>query len=482
MPRNQTTTLLAWAVRLLAAAGAGLSAYLLYASVTAAPVVGCGWSSFDCDSALASHWSKWFGVPVAAGGLAVYGTVFAASLLITSRSSGASSIAWKALEIALPLAVGSAAWFVGVQAFALDSFCLYCMLNHACGVAILVLVIVLRSSLTDDEPAAPLIGAVGLGGDAAPIATTRASGPPRLGLATVLGCVGVVTLVAGQLLGPAPAPETVAIEASSLVDILSFDDSEEPSSAKRSAPPTTPVRDAVKTTALKPIEPERAKPSSLGPPRKAGGKRTAQLLNGAFTVDTYAHPMLGSPEAEHIVVELMDYACPHCREFHELVTEALERFEGRVGVVVMPVPGELLCNPYVKKARPKSRGACKIAKVSLAAAMLAPEAFPEMHHWLLRGDRLPAYTSALIEAQKHADSEKLSQAVRDESGEIATRIEQYVGLMASFHRVGNKVGLPTQIFPNRLVSGPPKTIDELCDLWASEFGIDRPVDDTPLPF
>ena len=70
-----------WITRLFAAIALALSGYLLAISANTATAIGCDWSAFDCEAALASPWAKWLGLPVAAGGLLCYLVAFVGSLL-----------------------------------------------------------------------------------------------------------------------------------------------------------------------------------------------------------------------------------------------------------------------------------------------------------------------------------------------------------------------------------------------------------------
>lgn len=465
---------LAWTARLLAFVACGLSAYLWYASATASPVVGCGWSEFDCDAALGSRWSKWFGVPVAAGGLACYAAAFAGTL-IAGRAGGQGTLGWRLLEGTTALAVGSALWFFGVQAAALGSFCLYCMATHACGVALAAVVVAWRwqASQASDDGAAAL--SLTLSGSTA--AADRGGllrGPPTLGVPTLAGLMGVAALAGGQLLSEAPA--TVAeyeVELGEAIDLGSAP----PTSEAEAVNSDSPSEAAVAVTAAKtPIsgEPASLKPAPrTAPLRKAGGSRTLSLLNGSLRIDAYRQPILGSPEAPHVIVELMDYACPHCREFHDKLHEALELFDGRVAVVVLPVPGEITCNPYTTKSRKVSAGACFAAKLSLAVASLDPMRFESFHEWMLEDDRIPSRTSSLIAARERVAADDLSLALQDNDGRFARQVRQNVELAYALRKRG-RFGLPSQIIGDTIQVGPPETVEQLCELWSRRLGLPNP--------
>ena len=458
--------LLLWPLRLLSLTALGLSAYLTYASLSVAGVSGCDFTSaFDCDAALSSPWAKWFGLPVAVGGTLCYLATLAGSFLI-SQVASLSALGWRVLEATVPATLGAGLWFLGVQFLALDSFCLYCLLTHACGLAIAVLVLLLRNQADEGPTGAPAV--VGLGSPAAQPASS--TGPPALGLPTALGVAVVVLLAGGQLLGPKP-PEPVA-QSVELDEQVQFDDGVQTASAK--LPQET--QDDPEPSAEAP-QPEAG--LKKNPRRKKGGSRQLALLNDSLKIDAYKHPILGSPEAEHIVVELMDYACPHCRELHDKVEEAIDRFDGKVAVIVMPVPGEITCNPYATKSRAESLGACYAAKLALSVAELAPENFPQFHHWMLREDKIPRRTASLIEAQRHADRNELSVSLRDEEGLLAKKVKQYIGLSVQLNRMGVR-GVPAQILGDKAIAKNFETADELIGFWAETFGLERPAAELPF--
>jgi protein-disulfide isomerase/uncharacterized membrane protein len=456
--------LLLWLTRLLALAACGLSIYLWQASVAASGVAGCDWEAFDCNAALGSRWAKWFGIPVAAGGTVCYLAAVIGSFLV-GRKGTAGTAGWWLLEFALPAAIGAGIWFTLLQATTLGSFCLYCLLTHACGLVLGGLVFALRRSSTEQGAGAPL--AIGLGQPNN--AANESTSAPPLGLPTAAGFLALVVLIGGQFFGPKPIPaEPVAAK---LSEEFRFDEDEVVPTAAE-ADPTSNDEEA------KPSN-EVEKPSYKAPDRRIGGSRQVKLLGGSLTIDTYEHPILGSPEAEHIVVELMDYACPHCRELHEKIQEALKQYEGKVAVVVMPVPGEITCNPYARKARKESLGACHAAKVAVAVADLAPDEFEKFHHWLLKDDKIPNRTAIIIEAKRHADSAELSLALRDAEGEYAGRIKQYISLSAKLRKQGVR-GVPAQILGDKVHSAKIESIDEVIDLWSKAFEIERPA--VELPF
>lgn len=112
---------------LLAFITAGWSGYLAYGSYLADNIAGCGPDS-GCAAVLASRWSRWLGIPVSLGAVAVYGSI--TILLCSSLRHPAIAVSLHALAL---VAVGAAAWFVGLQLLLIKITCVHCMMVHGLG-------------------------------------------------------------------------------------------------------------------------------------------------------------------------------------------------------------------------------------------------------------------------------------------------------------------------------------------------------------
>lgn len=171
-----------WGVRALSLAAAAVAVYLLVESARGAGPVGCGPGS-ACDIVLTSRWSSWLGVPVSALAIAAYLGIFAASVSVGPFvPEPRRRVAWSVL-LALATAVTlGALWFIAAQVFLIGEICVYCMTDHALGMA----------------TAALIFGA-------APRRTPRAWAPIAAGVA------GVAVLIGGQFLTPPPRTAEIAV-------------------------------------------------------------------------------------------------------------------------------------------------------------------------------------------------------------------------------------------------------------------------------
>ncbi|MEN8695398.1 MAG: vitamin K epoxide reductase family protein [Akkermansiaceae bacterium] len=152
-------------IRILALIGLGISISLLVLKLdgTITSIQGCGAGS-GCENVLGSKWSQWFGIPVSA-----FSSVLYTSLLgLTFRPKEGL------FRLTAFILIGAAMWFIGLQIFVIESFCIWCCTAHTVG---LLAAFALLRSIPKAKTLAPTI-------------------VPTL--------LSLVVLVLGQTLGPEP--------------------------------------------------------------------------------------------------------------------------------------------------------------------------------------------------------------------------------------------------------------------------------------
>lgn len=466
-----------WAIRVLSLVACGIAVFLFTQSSSTAGLVGCG---EGCDEALASRWSVWFGVPVSLFGAVAYAGVFVSSLLVGRRNLALDALGWRGLELFVPLTVGAAVWFVGLQATGATGWCHYCLAVHACGALIAVATVLHRRSALGAEPR---LGPVAPGvrpSVVVPHRSASAAPPPPLGVATLLAALGLGALLVGQLGFPPPGAQ-----AQEVADLDQSFDLDAPDEGQRrvetsNAPPDEPAEEEnplgggttdddpapeEEPFDLPPIE--ETSPATVD--AQGSGSRTVSLLKGQLNLDVYEHAVIGSREAPYVIAELMDYKCANCRKFHELSKEALKRYDGKLAFVVMPSPFDGDCNQHVRTTKAASRGGCELAKLSLAIARERPRYFEAYHNYLLSGDKAPSFSNARQEAEKYMEITELMAAMGSQRTE--RQMEDYVNLWAALAK-GNRIVLPCQFVKDNVVPGLPKDVDALCQIWEKYLGIE----------
>lgn len=92
-------------------------------------------------------------------------------------------------------------------------------------------------------------------------------------------------------------------------------------------------------------------------------------------------PLIGNPDAEHVVEILFDYQCSHCRTMHPWLEEIAE--DGDVAFVLCPSPLSPSCNPYIPRdVEDRFVGSCDLARLALAVWTVDNDKFYEFDHWL----------------------------------------------------------------------------------------------------
>lgn len=174
-----------WLIRLLALVALAVAIYLLWsAGFKKTALAGCGPGS-GCSLVLNSPWSRWLGLPVIVGAFGVYLTMLAATLY---ASPGAlphqQRGAWTILLLLAVLIAGAAAWFIFIQIWVLENICPYCMVEHALGLLVALLIV---------------IGAPICRRRAGQVVDERGMGLARLLGVVLLGLLGTGVLIGGQI-------------------------------------------------------------------------------------------------------------------------------------------------------------------------------------------------------------------------------------------------------------------------------------------
>lgn len=415
-----------WLARGLALIGAGLAGYLLWVTIEIGrKPVGCGDDpGLDCENVLASRWSHWLGVPVSLPALVLYAIVFLALLAVGPRTSPVTRRdAWRGL---LPLGAfltGAAIWFIALQSLVLRSFCPYCLAAHLCG--LLIAGFIFRYSPVRWRGPRPH--------QSLDIPAQVAWGLVLLGLA------GPAVLLGGQLFGKVEQGGVRLAKNSSLKQPSPADDSFMGKSATRPESHVTYKPPVPSLGTDSPVPPEPTPPKAEGsasePAKSAApippGRRPLPFDNHV-ELDPFDHPCLGSPLAPHVVAELFDYTCPHCRELYPLLEQARQRYGDQLTILLLPMPLDSRCNKHINFSKDIHKNACAFARLILAVWKTKPAEVATMHRWLFSQDKEPTAEAARAYAAELVGADALEQALQDpdlgrrinENGRIYTLAER----------------------------------------------------------
>ena len=459
-PRRRILVGLARCLPFLALA---VSAYLTWITWTGGTIAGCDGeaTALGCDPVLTSRWARWLGMPVAPFGLLVYGALAGLRWLIGNPSELVPQYLRSLWRCLMFVAAGSGLWFVALQVLAIGKFCPYCLVVHACGLLLAILWMVIPEPTPARRPRPAPIPYV-------PLSTENS---PRFdsGMTVAAAAVALAGLIVGQILFPGKS--YVVIDAAP--QLSSVNDGPATGSAVKAGPsgaddPAAKLEPTGRSDAQAQPTLATFPPATQKPQTQAKGREIA-FLGRAFTIHSGEHPIVGSPDATAVGIEMMDYTCDHCRELHRLVKQAKAHYGDRVALLVLPCPLSPDCNPGIVKHDPAHAIACPLAKLAIAVWKTKREEFPSYHDWLMERTEPPSLQEATAEASRRlgVGHERLQDAMN--SKDTTRRIKIYTSLFSMVKRQNAKINLPLQLIGRHYVVGVPDNEETAIAQWRELF-------------
>jgi len=447
-------------VRFLALVAFAISAYLAWVSLAGGGVAGCGPDS-GCDKVLGTRWSKWFGVPVSLGALGVYAAIFGMTFKFGRKvPAAAQRQAWSVLVLAAVLVLGAALWFVGLQIAVIRAFCPYCMAAHTCGF-ILALLILLNAPFRK-APEKPWQ------------VEKTVFVPPALGRKLALAAgAGLAMMVAGQVLhqpktfkvqtiAPATVSTTALLSATANTQSLqrppasATNASSSSTQAVQKPPPVTPPPPAIPANPLL---------------TNLAAGRVLQIYNGAFQFPLDEVPLMGPPDAPHVMLSLFDYSCHFCRTVHWQLLQAHRLLSNQLAIVSLPMPLNPNCNHTVKRTHPDHVNACEYARLGLAVWRANRSKMEEFENWVFAPEKPVAPETVRQYAGLLVGTNELAKALQDPW--ISQLVQTTVNLYATNSTHYGRGNMPQLIIGTNIVEGTVLP-QNLYQLLSANFGLKVP--------
>jgi uncharacterized membrane protein len=432
------------AVRILLFSASIITAHLALATLAkGGQVPGCEPES-DCEKVLTSSWAYWLGIPVSLLGLGLYGAFFFTSFSLKIGQQQKAQRALNTMTLISFCIFGAAAWFVGVQALAIGAFCPYCCTAHA--LASLAALIFLSQT---GRISSRLSVRMNFGG----------------GIGVALGLVAVVA--AGQIILPKEraAPKIVDLGQTRTNAPIS---EIKPARTVKPTPAPKPTPQPALTVDSEPSTPAVTTVAPTNPvPTKAG---SFHIPKSDLSLDTSRLPLLGPLKAPHRIGCLFDYTCHHCRQLHGYIRSTIDKFDGQLSCLMIPMPLDANCNAVIKRTGRDHVDACKYARICLAVQQVAPTKYDEFDRWLFSNHK----TAKPLDTVKQHAAKLVGAGVLDKaiaSATVQQQLQQNIRAYELNSKNGGRSSMPQTIIKNRVMFGPPPSAVALESILKQTLGL-----------
>ena len=198
------------------------------------------------------------------------------------------------------------------------------------------------------------------------------------------------------------------------------------------------------------------------PPEKQEKRRLISITNSETALDVRQWPLIGSPDAKYVFVEMFDYTCPHCQATHRAIRGAMERYGKDLAIITLPTPMDTNCNSSAPEQNRFHTDGCEVSRIAVAVWRVQPKQFTQFHSWLLQQTRTAS------EARRYAHQLVGQKALQDElaRGVAAKYIAKNIEL---YQRAGGG-SVPKLLFPKSTLTGEVSSTDTLCQIIERELG------------
>ena len=438
----------------------------------------------------------------------------ALALTVIAHNPAMMRGAWYVLLVGAGVIGAAALWFTGLQLFQLQQYCIYCLTIHGCGLCAALLIVIsapLAAPIPERQGPLRMHSQRSVEqSETQPMATPATTEINMVSgfAAATAGTLLPMMLAAGQMLFPSEAGPTYVIEIAAAPSDSSS--SADPKAAIMASAAEQARRDAFSSisdrladaapsrssaepedSALEELFPESSESSNSpaktpsnrtdesasdiletaeeeNEAKKSENQRWLSLLRGKFFFDAGEHLRIGELQAEHMLVKLFDYTCPHCRLLHEQLEVADDELGEQMAIVLLPIPFEKSCNPRIQSSSPIHKNACLYARLAIVVWRTEPEKFRAFHEYLMHGDEPPAPADARARAELLIGDGKLDAALSDSA--VGKYIEQCVDTYA---RLGEG-RIPKLIIGDATMTGEARDGEELTKIIRDHFGITEP--------
>jgi uncharacterized membrane protein/protein-disulfide isomerase len=187
-------------------------------------------------------------------------------------------------------------------------------------------------------------------------------------------------------------------------------------------------------------------------------------------------PIIGPPDAPYMIKLLFDYNCPHCQKVHDMLNDLVDRYHGKLAVVLCPAPLNTQCNTYIPRDVDAFKTSCELTKIGLAVWVAKHDALPAFNSWMFSPEPGAKWHPKTPEAARAKAMELVGKANFDAAW-ASPWIEQYLETCVQIYgqtiQTG-KGGVPKMIFGSHWVIPQPGNTDDLMIILQKSLSLPKP--------
>jgi uncharacterized membrane protein len=192
-----------------------------------------------------------------------------------------------------------------------------------------------------------------------------------------------------------------------------------------------------------------------------------RVVKGKIDLDARELPLIGSPDASHFIVGLLDYTCPDCHDMHAQLLAAREKLKNSFSIICLPLPLDSKCNYLVRTTQPRHANDCEYSRIGFATRRVSLEVFQKYDKWFFDQSIFPTVEQARQHAAELAGTAEIEKALVDPW--VEKMIQTTVSIYDRNQRATRSMRLPQLIIGEKLNLGPVRNVDELADLISSNL-------------
>ena len=195
-------------------------------------------------------------------------------------------------------------------------------------------------------------------------------------------------------------------------------------------------------------------------------------MAGRAIISVLDWPLIGSPQATHILAILFDLTCPTCWQMQQILRQAVAQRGRELAILTIPVPLDPACNSALRPTTTPHPYSCEYTRLALALWETNPSAYAQFTQWFSDGARIPPLAEVRSQASRLVGSIALTLALTDPA--LDRKLRQAIALYQAI----SIEDLPQLLLANTVLQGTLTSPEQLFKLLDGRLTSESPLQPT----